>query len=93
MATVRVKLMDLLDTPKMVGILPYTTTSAMQRLGYLLEFVLFEQDKADQLYDIMKKRNGYFNAVLMSSEHPASDDTESNRWRVNMNIDIEIDEL
>ena len=52
-----------------------------------------ETEKADQLYDIMKKRNGYFNAVLMSSEHPASDDTESNRWRVNMNIDIEIDEL
>ena len=29
----------------------------------------------------------------MSSEHPVSDDTENNRWRVNMNIDIEIDDL
>ena len=92
-ATVLAELVDVLDMPKMEGVLPYTTTTAMQRFGYLLEFVLFEQDKADQLYDIMKKRNGYFNAVLMSSEHPASDDTESNRWRVNMNIDIEIDEL
>jgi hypothetical protein len=82
-----------IDILKMEGVFPYTTTTAMQRFGYLLEFVLFEQDKADQLYDIIKKRNGYFNAVLMSSEHPASDDTESNRWRVNMNIDIEIDEL
>lgn len=62
------------------------------RFTAMAQFI-FEQDKADQLYDIMKKRNGYFNAVLMSSEHPASDDTESNRWRVNMNIDIEIDEL
>ena len=35
----------------------------------------------------------YLNAVLMSSEHPASDNTERNRWRVNLNIDIEIDEL
>ncbi len=92
-ATVLAELVDVLDISKMEGVLPYTTTTAMQRLGYLLEFVLFEQDKADQLYDIMKKRNGYFNAVLMSAEHPASDDTESNRWRVNMNIDIEIDEL
>ena len=57
------------------------------------DFAMVEQDKADQLYDIMKKRNGYFNAVRLSSEHPASDDTESYRWRVNMNIDFEIDEF
>ena len=65
----------------------------MQRLGYLLVFVLFEQEMADQLYDIIKKTKGYFNAVLMSTERPASDDATSNRWRVNMNIDIELDEL
>ena len=91
--TVLAELIDVIDISKMEGVLPYTTTTAMQRLGYLLEFVLFEQEKADQLYDIIKKRNGYFNAVFMSSEHPASDDAESNRWRVNMNVDIEIDEL
>jgi len=92
-ATVLAELVDVLDMSKIEGVIPYTTTTAMQRLGYLLEFVLFEQDKADQLYSIIKRQSGYFNAVLMSSEHPASDDTESNRWRVNMNIDIEIDEL
>ena len=92
-ATVLAELADVIDMPKMESVMPYTTTTAMQRLGYLLEFVLFEQDKADQLYGIMKKRNGYFNAVLMSSEHPVLEDADSNRWRVNMNIDIEIDEL
>ena len=91
--TVLAELVDVIDISKMECVLPYTTTTAMQRLGYLLEFILFEQEKADQLYHIMKKRNGYFNAVLMSSKHPESSDTESNRWRVNMNIDIEIDEL
>ena len=85
--------LDVIDISKMESVLPYTTTTAMQRLGYLLEFVLFEEEKATQLYDIMQKRNGYFHAVLMSPEHPASGDAESNRWRVNMNIDIEIDEL
>lgn len=92
-ATVLAELVDEIDMAKIGGVLPYTTAATMQRLGYLLEFVLFEQDKADHLYDIMKKRNGYFNAVLMSSEHPVSGDKKSNRWRVNMNIDIEIDEL
>ena len=92
-ATVLAELVDVIDMSKMEGMLPYTTTTAMQRFGYLLEFVLFEQDKADQLYEMLKKRNGYFNAVMMSSEHPASNDKKSNRWRVNMNINIEIDEL
>ncbi len=92
-ATVLAELVDVIDMSKMEGVLPYTTTTAMQRFGYLLEFVLFEQDKADQLYEMLKKRTGYFNAVMMSSEHPASNDKKSNRWRVNMNINIEIDEL
>lgn len=91
--TVLAELVNVIDMSKIGSVLPYTTTTAMQRLGYLLEFILFEQDKSDILYNILKKRNRYFNAVLMSSEHPALDDAESNRWRVNMNIDIEVDEL
>ena len=92
-AIVLAELVEVIDIAKIERVLPYTTTTAMQRLGYLLEFVLFEQEMADQLYDIIKKTKGYFNAVHMSTERPASDDATSNRWRVNMNIDIELDEL
>ena len=91
--TVLAELVDIIDISKMESILPYTTTSTMQRLGFLLEYILLEQDKADILYSILKKKNGYLDDILMSSEHPASDNAESNRWRVNMNIEIEIDEL
>lgn len=92
-ATVLAELVDAFDISKIKGVLPYTTIATMQRLGYLLEFVLFEQEKADLLYDLIRENNGYFNTVLMSTEHPISDDAESNRWRVNMNIKIEIDEI
>ena len=91
--TVLAELVDIIDISKMESILPYTTASTMQRLGFLLEYILLEQDKADILYSILKKKNGYLDDILMSSEHPASDNAESNRWRVNMNIEIEIDEL
>ena len=91
--TVLAELVDIIDISKMESILPYTTTSTMQRLGFLLEYILLEQDNADILYNILKKKNGYLDDILMSSEHPASDNAESNRWRVNMNIEIEIDEL
>lgn len=92
-ATVLAELVDVIDIAKMEKVLPYTTAAAMQRLGYLLEYILFEQDKAEKLYEIMKRRYGYFNDVVTSSEHPSLDMAECNRWRVNMNIDIEIDEL
>ena len=92
-ATVLSELVDIIDMSNMERVLPYTTTTTMQRLGYMLEYLLFEQDKADALYHMLKKRHSYFNGVLMSPRHPASDNAESNRWRINMNIDIEIDEL
>lgn len=91
--TVLAELVDIIDISKMENILQYTTTSTMQRFGFLLEYILLEQDKADILYNILKMKNGYLNDILMSSEHPALDNAESNRWRVNMNIGIEIDEL
>ena len=92
-STVLAELVEVLDMNKMESVLPYTSTSVMQRLGYILEFILFEEEKAEQLYNILRERNGYFNSVLMNPEHPMLEKNESNRWRINMNIEIEIDEL
>lgn len=92
-ATVLAELEEVLDMDKMERVLPYTKMSAMQRLGYVFEFVLEEQEKADFLYELLRRHYGYFGAVLMNPQRPASVESESNRWRVNMNIEIEIDEL
>lgn len=92
-ATVIAELVDTIDINKMRTVLHYTTATTMQRLGYMLDNILFEKDMADSLYGILKERAGYFNAVTMSPGHPASSSPESNRWRVDMNIDIEIDDL
>jgi predicted transcriptional regulator of viral defense system len=92
--TVLAELVEVLDVNKIESVLPYTSTSVMQRLGYILEFILFEEVKANQLYNIIREqKNSYFNSVLMSPEHPKLENNESNRWRINMNIEIEIDEL
>lgn len=92
-ATVIAELVDTIDINKMRTVLHYTTATTMQRFGYLLDNILFEKDMADALYGMLKERAGYFNAVTMSPGHPASSSPESNRWRVDMNIDIEIDDL
>ena len=91
-ATVLAELVDSLDIAKIHEVIPYTTITTLQRLGYILEFVLEEKEKSDALYDILKtcKRT---NSVLMRSNHFRGAKLEGNRWWVNANIKIEIDDL
>lgn len=92
-ATVLAELMEAVEMGKMEDVFPYTTTATIQRLGYMLEYVLEEKEKADALYELLKKHYPKRNGFLMSTAHPASEVSEPNRWYIDMNIDIEIDEL
>lgn len=92
-ATVLAELTEALDMIKMQNVLKYTTTATIQRLGYLLEYVLYEQEKADALFRMLKEQKGKWNMVRMSNDHTNHERANGNRWRVNMNIDIEIDDL
>ena len=58
-----------------------------------LEFVLEEKDKADELYGLLKASCSNMKKVLLSNSAMVNNDAESNRWHVNGNIEIEIDEL
>ena len=91
-ATVLTELMEVVDVNKIIDVVPYTTTPALQRMGYLLENVLFEQEKADTLYSILRESKTALKSVPLSTEQPLTS-AERNRWRVNPNINIEIDEL
>ncbi len=91
-ATVLSEMMDVVDIRKIGLVLPYTNHAVVQRLGYIMENVLYEQDKADQLYSIVEKDKRRWHLRRMSNEHPLVE-SQSNRWRINMNIDIEIDEI
>ena len=84
--------MDSVDIKKMTGLAPFTTVSTLQRLGYILEFILQRQDDADSLFEILKAL-GRWNSIRLSQEQTRRDDATSNRWHVNKNIDIELDDL
>ena len=92
-ATVLAELMESVEMQKMADAIPYTTTATVQRLGYLLEFVLEEQDKSDKLFALLKAQAPKYHTICMSNSRPPREDAPSNRWHVNMNIDIEIDEF
>lgn len=92
-ATVLAELMESVDVERIESVLPYTTTATVQRLGYLLEFVLEEQHKADKLYKLLKASTPKWKKVLMSNASEERSSSMGNRWHVNMNIEIEIDDL
>ena len=92
-ATVLSELVNAMDISRMEQLFPYTSSATIQRLGYLLEFVLEEKEKADELYGLLKAAYPNMKKVLLSNSVAANNDAESNRWHVNGNIEIEIDEL
>lgn len=92
-ATVLAELMESVDIDRVESTFPYTTTATIQRFGYLLEFVLEERQKADKLYKLLKSSAPKWKKILMSNASEKKEDCAGNRWYVNMNIEIEIDDL
>ena len=92
-ATVLAELIEMVDMSKMRDVQVYVTKATLRRLGCLLECVLEEQEKSDELYDIIRGQGREWNTILLSNAHPLNNDAQSNRWQVNVNAEIEIDEI
>lgn len=91
-ATVLAELMDSVDMEKAGELLRFTTVATIQRFGYLLEYVLSRQDQADALFQVLKTQ-GSWNSILLSNDRDRRAGALANRWHVNGNIDIEVDDL
>ena len=91
-ATVLAELMDSVDMEKAGELLRFTTVATIQRFGYLLEYVLSRQDQADALFQVLKTQ-GSWNSILLSNDQDRREYAPANRWHVNGNIDIEVDDL
>lgn len=91
-ATVLAELMDSVDVERMYGLMPFTSVTTIQRFGYLLEYVLSRQDQADALFQVLKTQ-GSWNSILLSNDRDRRAGAPANRWHVNGNIDIEVDDL
>ena len=91
-ATVLAELCTDLTVEKIVAILPYTTIATIQRLGYLLEYVLEESQLANDLYSKISQQN-QLKSILLDTKQQKNPNNTPNRWHVNANVEIEIDEL
>ena len=91
-STVLAELMDSVDIERMHGLISFTSVTTIQRLGYLLEYVLSRQDQADALFRFLKTQ-GPWNSILLSNDQDRRGDVPANRWHVNGNVNIEVDDL
>lgn len=75
------------------GLIEQTTLATVQRLGYIMEYVLQYQEHADSIYIELRKVASKLNRFPLSSRK-SSDGAEVNkRWNILVNTEIELDEL
>lgn len=71
----------------------YTTLAAIQRLGYILDEVLQQSEIADILHNELTAYSKRLRYVPLSTRHANSTSVRNKRWKISVNLDIEIDEL
>ena len=75
------------------GLIAQTTIATVQRLGFILEEVLQNQDKADYLYTELRLISPKLNRFPLSSRKSTGGSEINKRWNILINTDIETDEL
>lgn len=73
-------------------LLDYAPTTALQRLGYLLEFACNKPELADALYYTMEKHPLSCYRIPLKASGATKGFSSENRWKVIVNTEIEIDE-
>ncbi len=73
-------------------LLDYASATALQRLGYLLEFACYKPELADVLYEVMKKHPLNCFRIPLKASGATKGFSSENRWKVIVNTEIEIDE-
>ncbi|NUQ24255.1 MAG: hypothetical protein HUU34_09890 [Saprospiraceae bacterium] len=66
--------------------------TALQRLGYLLEFICHNQELSDSLYKNMQSCNLEFFRIPLKTSAPVKGFSSENRWKVIVNTTIELEE-
>ena len=93
-ATVLAELAEKLDFEKLdESFIKAVPVSSLQRLGYILEVVLEEQVVASSLYRLLKEASENLQAIPLKPGKPADGCEQNARWKVIVNLDIEIDDL
>ena len=93
-ATVLAELVEKLEFDRLeTEFVKVAPVACFQRLGYILEDVLEEQEVADALYSLLKRAGLHLQRAVLKAGKPADGCERNERWKILVNETIEIDEL
>ena len=71
----------------------YVKKVVWQRLGYILENAIEEKNLADDLYEQLRASSGYFKYQTLSTSAEDNPSNRDSRWKININVEIETDDI
>lgn len=93
-ATVLEELCEVMDTSLFTDKLcNYTTLATLQRLGYIMEKVLFEQEKADVIFGRIKASGRKMLYTPLSKAADTTGAARDGKWKIIVNCEIETDDI
>lgn len=93
-ATVLAELVEKMDFGRLEpDFVEQVSVSSLQRLGFILEVVLEEQEAAEAVYGLLKQAGAQLQYVPLKAGKNAAGCEKDSRWKIIVNETIEIDEL
>lgn len=93
-ATVLAELVEVADFSRnTTELLNATTLPTLQRLGYILDVVLDEQDKAEQIRTLLATRSRKVLYRPLQTDHSTIGRERNEKWKIIINQDIEPDDI
>ena len=93
-ATILEELSEQIDIRRQFApLVPYVKKVVWQRLGYLLENIIEEKALADDLYEQLHSTTGYLNYLPLSTSAADNPSNRDSRWKININVQIETDDI
>ena len=75
------------------GLFDYTSMAVIQRLGFILERILEEQQQADVLHKQLIMYGKKLNYIPLSTRSNRESWDKDTRWKINVNTEIETDDI
>ena len=93
-ATILEELTDQIDVDSQLpALIPFVKTVTWQRLGYILENVIEEKEAADKLYEQLRASSARMVYKPLSTSAEDNPSNRDSRWKININVEIETDDL
>lgn len=93
-ATILEELTEQIDIDSQLpALMPYVKTVSWQRLGYILENVIEDKETASKLYEKLRASTARMVYKPLSTSVEDNHSVRDSRWKININVEIETDDI